>query len=179
MSDEKKILGEERRSLLIKWLKASSAPLTGAELAKRTNVSRQVIVQDVSLLKAKNHPILATAQGYIYMKEANTVQAQRVVACQHGPADMKDELLTLVDHGVLIKDVTVDHPVYGDITASLHLRSRKDVALFCKRMEESNGTLLSTLTKGVHMHTLEAESEAILDEAIRALEEKGYLLNSF
>ncbi|MDX5018490.1 HTH domain-containing protein, partial [Streptococcus suis] len=77
MSDEKKILGEERRSLLIKWLKASDTPLTGAELAKRTNVSRQVIVQDVSLLKAKNHPILATAQGYIYMKEANTVQAQR------------------------------------------------------------------------------------------------------
>ncbi len=63
--NKEKILGEKRRNLLLQWLRESSSPLTGSKLAERTNVSRQVIVQDISLLKARNYPILATAQGYM------------------------------------------------------------------------------------------------------------------
>ncbi|MER2142040.1 MAG: HTH domain-containing protein, partial [Priestia megaterium] len=48
---QKKILGEERRELILQWLKTENKPMTGSELSKRTNVSRQVIVQDISLLK--------------------------------------------------------------------------------------------------------------------------------
>ena len=59
----KKILGEERRTLLLNHLKSSNQALTGSQLAKLTNVSRQVIVNDMNLLKAKNEPIIATSQN--------------------------------------------------------------------------------------------------------------------
>ena len=67
-NEQKKILGEERRQLILQWLLAANEPLSGNELSKKTNVSRQVIVQDISLLKARNEPIIATAQGYLYLK---------------------------------------------------------------------------------------------------------------
>ncbi|WP_017728643.1 transcription repressor NadR [Halalkalibacterium ligniniphilum] len=176
MKETKKVLGEERRRLLIQWLQESDAPLTGSELAKRTNVSRQVIVQDMSILKAKNHPIMATAQGYVYLSKQKEERVSRIIACKHGAESMKEELLLLVDHGVQVKDVSVEHPVYGDLTASLMLKSRLDVEHFCKKMEQNNGTLLSELTNGVHMHTIEADTEAQLDKAVNALGKKGFLL---
>lgn len=69
MTEELKLMGANRRDQLLLWLKESKSPLTGGELAKKANVSRQVIVQDISLLKAKNVPIIATSQGYVYMDE--------------------------------------------------------------------------------------------------------------
>ncbi|MCY8688763.1 HTH domain-containing protein, partial [Bacillus spizizenii] len=56
MTEELKLMGANRRDQLLLWLKESTSPLTGGELAKKANVSRQVIVQDISLLKAKNEP---------------------------------------------------------------------------------------------------------------------------
>ncbi|MBC8831661.1 HTH domain-containing protein, partial [Escherichia coli] len=52
----KKILGDTRRQMILKWLKEAEAPISGNQLAQKTNVSRQVIVQDISLLKAGNEP---------------------------------------------------------------------------------------------------------------------------
>ena len=51
--------GEERRAELIKILENSIKPISGTELAKRFRVSRQVIVQDIALLRAVNKNILA------------------------------------------------------------------------------------------------------------------------
>ncbi|BBP91214.1 hypothetical protein BsIDN1_48320 [Bacillus safensis] len=54
MEQERKLIGEERRNAILEWLKETDTPLTGAFfLAKKAAVSRQVIVQDISLLKAK------------------------------------------------------------------------------------------------------------------------------
>src|SRR5690606_3658871 len=93
-----KILGEKRRSLILSWLKEESDPITGKELSTRTNVSRQVIVQDISLLKATGEPIIATARGYVYLKENNNEQKiSRVIVVQHTPEQTADELYKLVD----------------------------------------------------------------------------------
>ncbi|GGE42755.1 transcriptional regulator [Pullulanibacillus camelliae] len=175
--EQEKLLGEERRTTILKWLQEADEPLTGSELAKKTNVSRQVIVQDISLLKAKNEPILATARGYLYFKKGQKEQCVQVIACQHNEARTEEELNLLVDHGVRVKDVIVEHPVYGEITASLMLENRRDVQLFMKKIKGTKASLLSALTEGIHLHTIEAGSEEKLSDACIALKEAGLLVN--
>lgn len=119
LTDGLKLTGAERRQQLLAWLKESEAPLTGSELAKRASVSRQVIVQDISLLKAKNEPIIATSQGYMYLRSAlgKKQPVQRIIACDHEPEKTEEELNLIVDFGVTVKDVTIEHPVYGDLNS--------------------------------------------------------------
>lgn len=176
MSQEK-ILGEDRRNLLLRWLKETDEPITGSDLANRTNVSRQVIVQDISLLKAKNEPIIATAQGYLYIHQNQSQKVSRVVAVQHTPEDMEKELYLIVEHGVLVKDVIVEHPIYGEITANLRLKSHRDVDHFLSKMKQTGASLLSALTEGTHLHTLEAAQEDQLDDVVEALKIEGFLLS--
>ncbi len=176
---EKKVLGEDRRSLILKWLTESVEPITGTLLASKTNVSRQVIVQDISILKARNYPILATSQGYVFIKEqAKTDLYSKVIACKHLPEETERELNMIVDLGGSVKDVVVEHPVYGDLTASLMIRNRRDVQDFTHKMSSTNAALLSQLTDGVHLHTIEARTHEQLDEICNALSEVGFLLSS-
>ncbi|MBV7505968.1 transcription repressor NadR [Bacillus sp. sid0103] len=179
MAEQKKILGEERRSFILQLLKDSPVPLTGSELANRTNVSRQVIVGDVTLLKAKNEPIIATSQGYIYLKQnASNYSFERTIACRHSPDDTEKELNLLVDHGVLVKDVKIEHPVYGKLTTQIMVSNRQEVKQFLQRLKTTNASLLSELTGGAHLHTIAASSEQALEKAELALLAEGILINS-
>lgn len=179
MTDQKKILGEERRSLILQQLKDNPMPITGSELATRMNVSRQVIVGDITLLKAKNEPIIATSQGYIYLKQnAGIPMVERTIACRHTPKDTERELNLLVDHGVLVKDVKIEHAVYGDLTASLMVSNRQEVKQFMNHIKSTNASLLSELTGGIHLHTISAASEEILNKATAALKAEGFLMES-
>lgn len=172
-----KILGDKRRELILKWLKESENPITGSSLATRTKVSRQVIVQDISLLKAQNEPIIATAKGYLYIQqELNTPAYQWVIAVKHSPENTREELEILVDHGVTIQDVTVEHPIYGDLQGSLMISNRKEVNEFIEKIQSSQASLLSELTEGVHMHTLGADREDHLKSACQELKKAGFLL---
>jgi transcriptional regulator of NAD metabolism len=176
---KKKILGEERRTLLLQWLKTSKHPLTGSELADRTNVSRQVIVQDISLLKAKNEPIIATSEGYIYLSAPNeTLLFEQVIVCQHSPDETREELLLIVDHGVTVKDVKVEHPVYGDLSASVMVSNRVEVEQFLNKIKHTNAPFLSQLTDGLHLHTLEADSMEKLQAACHSLKDAGFLIEA-
>lgn len=180
MTTKKKILGDERRSKILEWLLESTAPITGTELAEKTNVSRQVIVQDISILKAKNHSIVATSQGYMYLSPTtNRERPSMVIACKHKPSETEQELLLLVDLGVMVKNVMVEHPVYGDLTASLMINNRKDVHDYLNKMKATKASLLSELTDGVHLHTIEADTMKQLEEAQIALKKLGFLLQSF
>lgn len=179
MTEQKKILGEKRRSIILQLLKDSPVPLTGSELASRTNVSRQVIVGDMTLLKAKNEPILATSQGYMYLTQSpNSYSFERTIACRHSPQDTEKELNLLVDHGVLVKDVKIEHPVYGDLTASIMVSNRQEVKQFMENIRISRASLLSELTDGIHLHTLSASSIQVLDQAEAALKAEGFLIES-
>jgi uncharacterized protein len=174
----KKVLGEERRTLLLDILKSSTEPITGGELAALTNVSRQVIVGDITLLKARNEPIIATSQGYLYMHTSSpTVLAERTIACSHSPEETEEELYILVDQGVTVKDVRIEHPVYGDLTASIMVSNRREVKQFMEKIKSTNAGYLSELTEGIHIHTIAAQSERALDEAEAAMEKAGYLID--
>jgi transcriptional regulator of NAD metabolism len=179
MAEQKKLLGEERRTWILQQLKDSSTPLTGNELAVKTNVSRQVIVGDITILKAKNEPIIATSQGYLYLRQNAVIPTfERIVACRHKIEDTEKELNLLVDLGVTVKDVKVEHPIYGDLTASIMVSNRQEVKQFMDKLRATKATLLAELTGGIHLHTLAAKNEEALLNAETALNEEGFLIKS-
>ena len=172
----KKLLGEERRQQLLERLKTSNEAIKGTELAKQAGVSRQVIVGDITLLKARNEPILATSQGYLYMHQSSASHSfERQIACSHSPEDAREELYTLVDTGVLVKNVTVEHPVYGELTASIMVSNRHEVDQFLVRVEETGASYLSELTGGIHLHLIASSTQESLDAAVEGMRSKGFL----
>ncbi|WP_079476916.1 transcription repressor NadR [Marinococcus halophilus] len=176
----KKMLGADRRKQLLEWLETSTRPLTGNSLASKASVSRQVIVQDMSLLKAQGQPILATSQGYIIMKNneaGQTVRERIAVSHPSDPDSTLQELYLIVDHGGKVLDVSVEHPVYGDITASLMIESRIGADRFIENMRRTNASMLSELTAGVHLHTIEISSHAQFNVLLDALQKHGYLID--
>lgn len=172
----KRISGDERRKSILTLLEQTPDPLKGNELAEKMNVSRQVIVQDISLLKAEGQPIIATSQGYLLLQKSKQDQITKIVACKHSISETEDELNRIVDCGVTVLNVTVEHPLYGEITRSLMVRNRSDVRHFVENLQKTGASLLSSLTDGVHIHELEASDLEKINHAICALKKAGYLL---
>lgn len=56
-----------RREKLLDILKNSSAPVSGSALARQLGVSRQVIVQDIALLRARQCGNLCHAEGLYFI----------------------------------------------------------------------------------------------------------------
>ena len=167
--------GEERRKKLIEILSQADEPVSGSALAKLLGVSRQVIVQDIALLRAVNKDIMATTKGYI-LNECQDETFTREFKVQHKDNEIKDELYTIIDNGGKVLDIIVFHEVYGRIRTDLVLEKRTDVDAFCRRMENGNSKPLKIVAGDTHVHTVEASSEVILDNIERALNEKGYLI---
>jgi transcriptional regulator of NAD metabolism len=178
MKDTEKVLGDERRQLIVDALQSAVKPITGRTLGEMTNVSRQVIVGDITLLKAKNVPIVATSQGYIYMQvQENLGRIEKTIVCKHTPNQTMDELNILVDNGVTVKDVKIEHPVYGDLSASIMVSNRNEVIEFIKRIRESDASYLSKLTEdGIHLHTIVADNEDHIKNAEEALRKADILV---
>ncbi|HHY78281.1 MAG TPA: transcription repressor NadR [Clostridiales bacterium] len=171
------MLSDERREKIFNILKERSIPITGADLSKITGVSRQVIVQDIAILRAKGYNIIATPQGYMLLNDKKN-KIQKVIACCHDKEGMRKELEIIVDNGGKVIDVIVEHPLYGEIKAMLMLESRLDVERFMKHYEDSDTKPLSALTGGIHLHTIEVPDEISYNHIIRDLEKHGYLINS-
>ena len=169
--------GEKRRQAILTLLKNQEKPISGSYLARTYNVSRQVIVQDIALLRAKNFDILATARGYILNQETNRMY-QRVVLVKHTEDEVADELNTVVDNGGYIRNVIILHPIYGELVGDLMLKTRRDVKEFVGKLEETNASQLLKLTDGTHMHTIEAASEEELDIIEEELNNKGYIVRT-
>ena len=157
-----KLEGKNRREKIVEILKNETVPISGAALAKMTGVSRQVIVQDITLLRTQ-YQILATAKGYL-MYPVHGEKPRRIFCVKHKDEETKEELCRIVDHGGKVLDVIVEHDVYGQIRADLMLSCRKEVEEFCSLLEKSRSGPLNMIGGGVHYHTVEAENESILDE---------------
>lgn len=168
--------GETRRIKIIELLQTSSSPLSGDKLAEQLGVSRQVIVQDIALLRASNYMILSTNRGYLLniTPESN---CSRIFTVSHTTDEITDELYTIVDCGGHIRNVIVEHTVYGSITANLNLYSRHDVDEFVYKLTNSNATPLKELNNNIHSHTVDADSNEILDRIEHALKDKGYFIS--
>ena len=158
-------------------LRAAGAAVPGSELAEALRVSRQVVVGDVAVLRAEGRPIVGTPRGYLLLEpEPAGARVTAVLACRHDRRGTRPELTALVDHGVTVIDVIVEHPLYGELRANLMLRTREDVDRFMDRLRSERGELLSSLTGGLHLHTVSAPDRPTLEEARRSLRALGVLV---
>lgn len=164
--------GEERRENIIHILDQSSSPVSAGTIAKKYHVSRQVIVQDVALLRASGHQILSTYRGYIIKKDK---KVRRVFKVRHKPEDTERELNLIVDCGGTVLDIFVYHRVYGTVRAKLNISTRVDVQHYLHDISSGKSTELSNVTSGYHYHTVEAATEKQLDFIQQKLEEMGFL----
>jgi uncharacterized protein len=167
--------GDERRRRILVWLEKHPPAVSGNELAERFQVSRQCIVQDIAVLRAGGAEILATPRGYC-LPDVSALGHREILACDHPAERTEEELQLLVDHGVKILDVIVEHPVYGELRGSLMLESRADVQDFLQQMQTSKASLLSSLTGGIHLHTVQAHKPEMIARAKSKLRERGFLL---
>lgn len=165
----------ERRAATIGILEKES-PVTGSALASRLGVTRQVIVQDMAVLRAQGERIMATPRGYMMLEESAPPGFTRLFAVKHDREQTRDELYTVVDHGLEVVDVTVEHPVYGQLTGLLALSSRAEVDQFLRTIEQTSAGLLSSLTNGIHLHLVRCKDPGQFVALEEALARKGYLL---
>lgn len=169
--------GENRRSKILELLKHQDTPLSGTALANEFHVSRQVIVQDIALMRAESHDILSTNRGYIYRKaETQPAMPKRVYFLRHSTEQVLDEFMTIIDLGGKILDVVVEHEIYGQIRIDLLIETDRDAREFHEKMMLSKDNPLMILTDDCHYHTVAAPSEKLLDLIAAELDNKGYLL---
>jgi len=171
------ITGEKRRAQILQLLKEAPSPLSGTALAKAFRVSRQVIVQDIALMRAENHSILSTNKGYLYRTpEAENTQPKRVFYVKHTTDQVLEEFLAITELGGKVLDVAVEHEIYGYIQVDLLIETPQDARDFAEKLSACRDNPLKVLTDDCHYHTISAPSEKLLDLIQQELSEKGYLL---
>lgn len=168
--------GSERREQIVSYLKDHREPVSGTALAREFGVSRQIIVQDIALLRSLKTDILSTNRGYLISGNASAASVQRIFKCRHSDEQAEQELCAIVDQGGVVSDVFVNHKVYGRIRAAMNIRSRRDVKVFMQDIQNGKSTLLKNVTSGYHYHTVTAESAEILDAIENELGELGILV---
>lgn len=162
----------DRKDEIIKILEEAKTPISGSKLASKLGVSRQVIVTDIALLRATNKSIISTNKGYVIYKDNN--KKKRTFKVSHNDTDIEEELYSIVDLGGSILDVSVSHDIYGLITCDLVINNRSDVDDFIKQFKSTKDNSLKSLTLGHHYHTVEADSEKVLDEIEAKLKELSF-----
>ncbi len=167
----------ERRKKIIEIVSKADGPITGSELSELLDVTRQVVVQDVALLRASGTPIFATSSGYLMLDMNAKKLPLKVFTCRHLTLEQAEaELMIIVENGGRVRDVIIEHPVYGEITGTLMLNTIESVKNLIERLRRKDSLMLSSIVDGVHMHTIEATSEAELLLIEKKLREAGILL---
>lgn len=170
------LAAESRRRKVLSMLQAAqNEPVSASVLATRCSVTRQVIVNDVAMLRAGGAPIVATPRGYLI--ESAAVQGDNrnyTIVCSHNtPALLLRELYIVVDHGAQALDVIVEHPVYGQITGQLQVCSRFDADRFAQTLASTEAEPLARLTGGLHLHTLRCPDFSCYERIVEALRSEG------
>ena len=162
----------DRRKAIVNLLLSSIEAISGGKLSEEFGVSRQIIVQDITVLKGSGYDILSTHNGYIIQKSP---LKERVFKVYHTTEQTEDELTTIVNLGGTVVDVFVWHKVYGKMTAPLNIFSALHIKQFIEGVRSGKSSELMNITGGYHYHTVRAESEDILNRIQNALEERGYI----
>ncbi|MDU1466802.1 MAG: transcription repressor NadR, partial [Streptococcus mitis] len=150
---------KDRKQALLQLLKEAPKALNGQSLAEHFHVTRQVIVQDIAILRADGAPILSTNRGYVYKQVDVNPYVHKLFKVKHEVEEIGQELLAIVDNGGRVQNTLIDHPVYGEIETLLKLSCRRDVQHFLEQVEHSDFRPLSELTDGIHYHLVEAETQ--------------------
>ena len=154
----------ERRNEILNLLQNADAPVAARKLASQFGVSRQVIVQDMAVIRAATPGILSTTRGYVIQQDSSCVREFKV---RH-ESDQTAEEMNLIN-------ISISHRVYGRVSAEMDIRSRQDVNEFITALNNSNSSALSNATSGYHYHLVEAASEERLDLIEEQLKKAGLL----
>ncbi len=163
---------QERRKGIATYLLSTSDAVSGSVLSEKFGVSRQIIVSDISILKAEGYEILSTHNGYVITQNP---LCERVIKVKHTTEQTEDELNTIVELGGTVIDVFVWHKVYGKMQANLNIFSKMHIKQFIEGVRSGKSTELMNITGGYHYHTIRADDEETLDKIEAALTEKKYI----
>nr|WP_314530960.1 transcription repressor NadR [uncultured Fusobacterium sp.] len=165
---------EEREKRIIEILESSETLVSGTYLAELFDVSRQVIVQDIAILKARNIDIISTNRGYRLLSKG----IKKIIKVKHDDSEIRNELNAIVDLGASIEDVFVVHKTYGEIRVKLDIKSRRDVDLLVENINSKLSKPLKNLTNNYHYHTIIVENENIFKEVQDKLKSLGILIDN-
>ena len=163
--------GTKRREEIINQLNRIDTPVSGKELAHSYHVSRQVIVQDIALLRTAGHDIISTNRGYLLNSPH---KATRIFKVSHTDEETEKELYSIVDLGGTVVNVMVNHRIYGHLEAPLGISSRRKVQEFMEDLNSGKSRPLKNITSDYHYHKVEADSEHTLDLIEDSLKAQGY-----
>lgn len=187
---------EARRASLLDALRSANAPVSGGQLANTLSVSRQIIVQDIALLREAGANIVATTKGYVLADTAQTStqsttqittqnaakqpamrldEPARTFKLHHEVEQTREELQTIIALGGRVHNVSISHRAYGRITAPLEIADQADIERFINDIESGKSSPLSTATSGYHYHLVSAPSNEALEVIGRALADRGFL----
>ncbi len=165
--------GQARRKKLIEILQKSANPVSGTALAGALDVSRQVVVTDIALIRANGVDITSTNRGYVLSSDS---KCKRIIKSHHNDDQILDELFTIVDNGGCAENIIINHRFYNRLEAPLKVSSRREAKEFMEAILSGKSKSLSSATSGYHYHTISADSEATLDLIEEELKAKGYWL---
>ncbi|VTS31979.1 transcriptional regulator [Streptococcus pseudoporcinus] len=166
---------DERRKTILEILEANQEPCSASQLAKKLEVSRQVIVGDIALLRALQNDIISTPKGYIMRQSLYSSDYTARLVCQHQNDQTFQELSIIVAHGGIISTVEVEHPLYGMLTAPLNIKSQQDILDFMAKVDYSHAELLSSLTNGLHSHLVSCPDQRSFEKIKEELSAVGIL----
>lgn len=164
---------DKRREEILSLIGNSESPVPAGVLAEKFAVSRQVIVQDIAILRANGYDVTATNRGYVLNTK---IQASRVFKCRHSFDEIVDEGYIVIEAGGRIEDIFVNHRVYGRISARLDLYNKTHVEELYRSLVSGASKPLMSVTDGYHYHTVSADSEEILDKIESLLRARGFLI---
>ena len=165
--------GSDRRADIIQQIKESRTPVSGTKLALRYEVSRQVIVQDIALIRASGYDIISTNRGYILNAPKSVSRDFKV---QQTDEQLEEELCAIVDLGGCVENVMINHRVYGHMEAVLGVNSRRKVAEFMEDIRSGKSSPLKNITSNYHYHRVSADSKETLDMIEEDLRQRGFLV---
>jgi hypothetical protein len=167
------IEGQKRREIILEELSKATKNVNATQLAEKFGVSRQIVVGDIALLRASGIEIISNSRGYrLANKSAGMLETK--LAVKHGPDQVEEELRLIVENGGTMVDVIVEHELYGEIKGTLDIKNDAEVTAFLNKVEHA--TLLSSLTDGIHLHTIQYPDEETLIKIKQALSQAGILL---
>lgn len=163
---------DERRKEIVNLILSENGAVSGQRLAEQLGVSRQIIVSDISHIKAAGYDVISTHYGYMIKK---TPLRERVFKTYHTSARTEEELDIIVGLGGTVVDVFVWHKVYGKMVAALNIFSSIQIKQFIEGVRTGKSVELMSVTGGYHYHTVRADNEQVLDSIGKALDDAGFI----
>ena len=165
--------GQARRKKIIEIIQNADKPVSGTALAAQLNVSRQVVVTDIALIRANGIEVNSTNRGYV-ISQSN--KCKRIIKSRHTDEQILDELFAIVDNGGVAENIIINHRFYNRLEAPLNVSSRREAKEFMEAIESGKSKSLSSATSGYHYHIISADSEETLDIIEDELKAKGFWL---